>query len=116
MAIIRKGELPKLSIELGPGKKLGHCYYEHSYVITTTSRLPAKSIKALAELNLLGYGQEFIIKSQCDGKEAQAGTFEVQRIDEDTGSPPLDWRRQPERPMTFPYFKYEIIRRVDSSD
>ena len=91
--------------------------------------MSAEKLTALNRVGVLGFGQGFQIKSQCDGQEAPAGhdlltakavdlTTEVV-VDEN----PVRAERyhgakigQPYEPHSAAYFVYEIETRVDSSD
>lgn len=58
-----------LSIQVTGGANLGRCYNATYFRVTYIHRLSREQILKLREMQLLGYGQEFSIKSQCDGKE-----------------------------------------------
>lgn len=100
---------PELTIYREGGNKLGNCYYQHIFIVESTRQLSQENLKDLALAGFLGYGQEFIIDSQCDGKEEPSGWDKLQNSDKTIGN---------RQTNTFnkPWWSYKIIRRVDSSD
>jgi hypothetical protein len=67
-------------------------------------------------MGILGYGQEFIVKSQCDGKEDPAGFDEVQSLDE-KGLPEVNpYSGKVYEPIKYEFYVYIVESRVDSSD
>jgi hypothetical protein len=55
---------PILTVERDGGGKLGNCYYNTVFRITTTRALDVEEIQALRIAGFLGGGQEFYIRGQ----------------------------------------------------
>lgn len=113
---------PSLVIERTGGASLGACYDESYWRITSTNRIKKETIRQLFELGLIGFGQEFSIKSQCDGKEPPAGTDTVECVETDQRGNTLPgpainpYSGEPYKPYQYPYFVYECVSRCDSGD
>lgn len=107
---------PSLVIESTGGASLGRCYAAMYYKITSTRKLNSEMIKHLWDAGFLGYGQEFMIKSKCDGTEQPEGVDVVESLNED-GSPQINpYSHKPYPPSKNPYYCYNTEARVDSSD
>lgn len=114
---VYRNKRPVLTVEMTGGRKLGNCYGSTTYRITSTNRMSREQINALRETRMIGYGQEFYVKSQCDGKEAPAGEDEVPCVDSETGQPAMNpYSGEPYKPTKMPFFVYEVEDRVDSGD
>lgn len=112
---------PLLIVESTGGASLGNCYNASYQRVTSTQRLGRKEIEALREAGVLGYGQEFYIRSRCDGQEAAAGHDAVSCVTVVNGvvtdEPAVnDYTGEPYAPVQRPYFVYETESRVDSGD
>ncbi|MES2339247.1 MAG: hypothetical protein V4537_14230 [Pseudomonadota bacterium] len=115
-----------LVIETTGGAKLGNCYSATYYRVTSSPfRLKREQLLALNKAGVLGFGQEFDIKSQCDGKEAPAGADESvltevdTRMGKPTGEAPRNYRGEKIDPLPshrYEYFVYECVARCDSGD
>jgi hypothetical protein len=112
---------PRLLVEFLFGVSLGNCYSARRYRVTSTQRMARKEIEALREAGVLGHGQEFYIRSRCDGQEEPAGKDVVPCVtvvdgavvDEPAVNPHTG---DPYAPIQCGYFVYEVESRVDSSD
>jgi hypothetical protein len=114
---------PDLVIDGTGGASLGNCYGASYFRITSRRRLSQEQIKALFALGLLGSGQEFYVRSQCDGKEEAGAVDEVgcTKLDETgkpTGEPPINpYNGQPRTgTVRYEYFVYDTETRCDSGD
>ncbi len=114
---------PALTIENAGGGSLGNCYSSAIYKVTSTVRLSAATLKALNATGVLGFGQEFYIRSQADGKEAAAGEDEVpcvtvdRRTGQPTGEPAINpYSGEPYGSHKYPWFVYMCESRCDSGD
>lgn len=112
---------PDLAIECEGGRNLGNCYNESTWLVTSRRKLKREDIDALKDAGFLGCGQEYVVQSQCDGKESPAGIDKVQCVvmvnGKRTDEPPINsYSNQPYPPHDEPYYAYRVIRRVDSSD
>jgi len=113
---------PQLTIELIGGKNISRCYDEHTWKITSTFKLKPEKIKALYELGLVGFGQEFVVVSQCDGKEQPAGKDEVACVEttpqgiELPGPAINPYTDEPYKPTFYSYYEYICVSRCDSGD
>jgi len=115
--------MPDLTIETTGGGSLGNCYSSTTWRVTSLHRLSVKKLEALNEAGVLGFGQEFYIRSQADGKEAPAGEKESAcvAVDRNTGKPTADpainqYSGKPYEPHKYPFFVYECESRCDSGD
>jgi hypothetical protein len=106
---------PDLSIQATGSTKLGRCYYEGRYKIVSYCKLTSDQIQALWKAGFLGAGQQFGIKSQCDGKEAAAGYDVVEGHMRDDNGNRLD-DPPTHGPTNFYYYEYETYYRCDSGD
>jgi hypothetical protein len=112
---------PSITVSFLSSKSLDRCYSEGTYKIVSTNRLQSKQIDALWKGGFLGRGQEWGIRSQCDGKEEPAGydTLEAYMID-DHGNrldePAVNFFGEPVKPDKSAYFEYVTFYRVDSGD
>ena len=113
---------PQLSVECTGGANLGNCYNASYYRVTSITPLTKKSILALRDAGFLGYGQEFLLNSPCDGKEVPAGMdlMPCKEMDERTrkivNENPLSKDGTPKPPIQRPFFVYLCESRVDSGD
>lgn len=111
---------PTLSVERAGGKNLGNCYNAHYYKVTSTERLDEKRLRALRAGGFLGYGQDFIIKSKCDGTEPAADIEYLPCVEKDENGkivnydPHNPYTGKPYAPSARPYFVYETEDRIDS--
>lgn len=117
-----KNPRPNLTIEHTGSENLGNCYNADYYLITTSKyRISKDQIIALKNAHLLGSGQEFRLKSKCDGTEEPAGMDDVPCVKfiDGVAQPgpavnPYSGEPYPNHPE--PYYVYEIERRTDSGD
>lgn len=106
--------LPELSIVQGKSSKLGNCYHQTIYEVTSSARLSCERLKSLKALGVMGVGQGFEVTSQCDGAE-EPGLFapsELTELDPDgraTDNEPSG------KFVNYEYFVYRIKIRCDSS-
>ena len=113
---------PKLVIEHIGGCMLGNCYSGQTDRITSRFKLSAETIRKLYELGLVGFGQEFWVKSQCDGNEKPAFMDELIAVSEDRygkelPGPALNaYTQEPIAPIQSPVYVYECESRCDSGD
>lgn len=111
---------PLLVIELARSVRLGHCYSGATYKITSRVQQTGASLRKLWLAGVLGYGQEFRVLSQTDGREAPAGHDEVPAVllmDDgslDLTTPALNWEGKPCPSARIPYYVYETETRCDS--
>ena len=104
---------PVLMIEELGGRKLGNCYYATRYRITSRGvKLTREQLHKLADAGVLGVGQEFYVRSTCDGMEEPCRRESAPcTVDEEGGH--CD---QPQHQgYVHTYYSYECERRVDSS-
>lgn len=120
---IYKNNRSKLTIEFNGGGSLGNCYTSSVYKITSLLRLSQATLQKLHDINMFGGGQEFIIKSQCDGKEVPAGFDHAPCVEYDrrTGevintNPINKYSGKPYGSIEIPYFVYDVEVRCDSGD
>lgn len=120
---VHRNPRPLLTIEHVRTISLGRCYSESLYTVTSRNRLDRETLVALREANLLGYGQEFGVKSKCDGTEEPAGYDEVPCtvVDDVTGEVVCGdainpYTGQPYPPSKSYYYKYDCVSRCDSGD
>jgi len=114
---------PTLSIESTGGARLGNCYNASYYKVTSAWRLTHEQLRKLNAAGVLGFGQEFTVKSQCDGKEPVAFVDLVPCVVMEGGKvldePPVNpYSRTGElyKPSEYGYFVYECEARCDSGD
>ncbi len=112
---------PRLVVENRGGKALGNCYIASFQRITSTLRMSRKEIEALRDAGVLHGGQEFYIRSQCDGNEPAAGQDMLPCVVELNGEildePAINpYSGLPYAPIQQSYFVYETESRVDSGD
>ena len=111
---------PILTIEVARSMKLGHCYSGTTYRITSRQRQTPGTLRKLFEAGVLGFGQEFRVISQADGKEEAAGLDECRAVLlRDNGildlvTPAVNWEGKPIPVARIPYFVYETETRCDS--
>ena len=115
--------IPDLTIETAGGGSLGNCYSSTSWRVTSLHRLSVATLKALNAAGVLGFGQEFYVRSQADGKEAPAGEKESAcvAVDRHTGKPTGEPAinsigGQPYGAHRYPFYVYECESRCDSGD
>lgn len=113
---------PVLTVEHTGGALLGACYRAMYFKVTSTEMLSADRLRKLFDAGFLGYGQEFQVKSRCDGKEKEAGVDLVpcSMVDRRTrevipGEAINPYSGKPYAPASHPYWIYEVETRVDSS-
>jgi hypothetical protein len=106
---VYKKERSNMEIKFVRSVNIGRCYNAFYYEITSTRKLTCEQIHGLRKLGFLGYGQEFNVNSQCDGKEEPAGYDTVQCLE--NGEVVMTYK-----PLKEPYFVYHVENRVDSSD
>ncbi len=107
---------PTLAIEVTGGAKLGNCYRSTTYRVTAMPhRLKLEALHKLNDIGVLGFGQEFYVRSKCDGTEEPAGHDEVQCVEED-GTPAKRPDGRAFEPHRYPFFVYECESRCDSGD
>ncbi len=101
---------------------ISNCYSGDTWRITSTQRLKNETIVAMNKLGLIGFGQEFGILSQCDGKELEAG-HDVAECVEITpqgtvlpGPAINPYSGEPYAPINYPFFVYDCWSRCDSGD
>ena len=116
MSAVYKRERPYLVVERTGGAKLGNCYNASYETISCHDRMTAEKINAMRDAGVLsGYGQEFYIKSQCDGEEEPAGHDEVMCVDSETGEPATNpYSNKLYGTKSFAYYEYKVEHRVDS--
>jgi len=113
---------PKLVIEYTGGGMISNCYDYSTWKITSTNRLNKETILAMNKLGLVGFGQEFFIRSQCDDKEPWAGLDVVECVETTQqgvvvpGVPINPYSGKPYAPCQMPYFEYMCEARCDSGD
>lgn len=113
---------PDLVIEVTGGASLGNCYSSTTRRVTSASRLTREQLTALYRLGLLGMGQEFYIRSTCDGTEEPAVFDDVPCVmvddnDQPTGEPAINqYTGEPRPPTRYDYFVYDLDTRCDSGD
>lgn len=114
---------PVLVVERTGGAKLGNCYHATYFRVTSADRLTRAKLDALRAAGVLGYGQGFHVKGQCDGKEAPAGvdTVPCSAVDRHTraviSSNAINpYSGKPYGTHDYPYFVYECEDRCDSGD
>lgn len=121
-AFIYRNSRPTLAVEYTGESRLGRCYSEARYRVTSRRRLTSDRLKALFSAGFLGVGQEFGVKSRCDGSEDPAGhdTVPCVVVDSDgvpTAEPPINpYSGEPYAPISDPYYVYECYSRCDSGD
>lgn len=121
-AVYRSGR-PELVIEHVSGTSDNTRCLSSSILRVTSARrrLSRDQLVALNRAGLLGFGQTFLIRSQCDGKEEPAGYDDAIPTDIDgagrpTGKPALNWEGKPlTEPSKEAYFVYECFAECDSS-
>ena len=116
MSAIFKRDRPYLVVVQKGGAKLGNCYSASYETITCHDQLSAKKINAMRDAGVLsGYGQEFYIRSQCDGEEEPAGHDEVPCVDSETGETAVNpYSNKLYEASSMPYYEYKVEHRVDS--
>lgn len=113
---------PRLVVESRGGSALRNCYSASYQRITSTQRMSKAQIEALRTAGVLSCGQEFYIRSQCDGAEAPAGMDEVPCSVVVDGVVDVnkiainEYSGKPYAPIKQPYFVYDTESRVDSGD
>jgi hypothetical protein len=114
---------PHLVIDSTGGGSLGNCYSASLWRVTSTKRLSTDALKALNKAGVLGFGQEFYVRSQADGKETAAGEDEVpcvtvdRRTGKPTGEPAINpYNGKPYGSTKCPFYVYECESRCDSGD
>ena len=117
MGASSKSPRPTLTVEFAGGKQLGNCYSATYYRVTSRFKLDAKKLRALRDAGFLGLGQDFNVKSQCDGTELPAGYDVAPMLDEETGEPAINrLTGQPYAACKFEFYTYDIEDRCDSGD
>jgi hypothetical protein len=114
---------PGFVIENAGGSMLGNCYSQSLYRVTSRVRLSKERLEALYKLGLIGMGQEFYVRSKCDGTEEPAIVDEVgcTTCDENgkpTGEPPINsYTGQPiTGTVPITHYVYDCETRCDSGD
>ena len=128
---------PSLTVEGTGSRSLGRCYSEATYRVTSRQPLDRKTLKALSEAGVLGYGQEFgvMYATAAGGSEPVPETVEwntrpeptgwddvpavqvVRGTTTPTGAPAINtYTGLPYGPQRMPFYVYNVVRRVDSSD
>jgi hypothetical protein len=115
--------IPDLTIETTGGGQLGNCYSATTYRVTSLQRLSVEKLKALNAAGVLGFGQEFYIRSQADGKEPAAREVESAcvAVDKRTGKPTGDpainpYSGEPYGSSKYSVYVYDCESRCDSGD
>ena len=117
MSAVFKNSRPHFVIECEGGKSLGNCYSATYFKITSTRKLSQKELDNLWRAGFLGYGQEFSVKSKCDGSEEPAGHDRVVWIEEDTGERAVNpYTQNLYDDHLYPYYVYKTEARCDSGD
>lgn len=113
---------PDLTIECTGGKSLERCYSASYWRITSLNRIKKDTINQLFQLGLVGIGQAFDIRSQCDGKEPPAFVEEIAAVEFDMmgaivpGMPINEYSGKPFAPSRQHVYVYECETRCDSGD
>ena len=113
---------PHLTIELTGGASLGRCYSASYWRVTSRFRRTREALVGLEKLGMIGGGQEFTIKSRCDGHEPPAGFDEIVCVELDEAGNALPgpainpYSGEPYGPVKQEFYVYECESRVDSSD
>ena len=119
--VVWKPIRPHLTIEVTGGTQLGRCYHETRYRVISRNKLSQEVLVGLSDLGLMPRGQEFGIRSQCDGKE-EPGLFEevpasvVNDKGERLNEPAMGYFGKPMLPVTVGYYIYDCYERTDSGD
>jgi hypothetical protein len=114
---------PSLTIENTGGKQLGRCYSASYHKVTSRFRLSKESLDTLFRAGVIGSGQGFYIRSQCDGTEKAAMMVDAPCVmrDRRTGEtiPGVainPYSGKPYAPIQYEYFVYECETTCDSGD
>lgn len=97
-------------------------YSGDTWRITTLYPLKKETILELNKLGLVGFGQEFGVLSQCDGKEQPAGydtveCVEITKSGEMLPGPAINpYSGEPYEAKKLPFYCYECYSRCDSGD
>lgn len=101
----------------------GRCLTTTAYRVESLHRLSRKTIDKLRETGLIGYGQEWCIKNQCDGFELPIGKDSVKAVEISnfTGDvvnydPIHSYTGTKFQAKEIPYYEYLILDTCDSSD
>lgn len=119
---VYRNNRPTLTVEHTGNSSLGRCYSESRYKVTSRRRLSRASLNALFSAGFLGVGQEFGVRSPCDGSEVAAGHDFVPCVIVDSDGIPTDespinpYSGEPYAPVSDPYYVYECYSRCDSGD
>lgn len=107
---VYKHPLPLLTVEDKGGKKLGPCYAETYYQVTSRLELSAKELEHLADAGVLGYGQTFGFVAEPVSFVKTPCTFS------DTGEPATRRDGTTYEDADLPVYVYNVTRRCDSGD
>lgn len=113
---------PKLVIERTGGGQISNCYSGSTWKITSLYPLKKETILSLYHAGVVGFGQEFGILSQCDGKEKPAGhdtveCVEISRSGEVLPGPAINpYSAEPYPDKQLPFYVYECWSKCDSGD
>jgi hypothetical protein len=113
---------PQLVIEYVSGASMGNCYSSVAYKVTSWHKLSKDTLMNMNKAGILGIGQEFFIRSQCDGKEEPAGydespCVEVDRQGNVVNTTPINkYSGMPYGNIKEAYYEYICEARCDSSD
>lgn len=110
-----KNPRPALVIESMGGANLGRCYNSMSYRVTSVEKINRDNLIKLRDAGFLGYGQEFTVHSQCDGKEEPGGYDMIDCHTYNSQGHDLG-KDESRQPIKVSYFIYNCESRVDSSD
>lgn len=119
--VVWKPTRPHLTIEVTGGAQLGRCYHETRYRVTSRNKLSQEVLVGLSDLGLMPRGQEFGVRSPCDGKEEPAFYDLVEAVVVDAqgnklDKPALDYSGKPVPPRKIGYYVYDCYERTDSGD
>lgn len=118
MSFVYVQKRPQLSIELVSSRASRSCWSVSTYRVTSWGRQPRSTLEALNKMGVLGTGQGFQVKSQCDGMENPAGFDRTECVDTETGACPAinPYNRKPYGPVDLPFYVYEVEATCDSGD
>lgn len=114
--------MPILTVVAERSQSYGRCYSGTTYKVESTIRLGKLALDSMFLNGIFGAGQEFNIKSQCDGKEEPAGFELVMAKEYDTSTwavvneKPTNPHGEMFPPMKEPFYVYMVERRTDSGD
>ncbi len=120
--IVYKSPIPELAVYFVSSHNIGRCFNLTVYKVVSKFKLNNDRINSLRDVNIIGYGQTWCVKSKCDGTEFPAGSVFCPAVEVDqqgniiNENPINVYSGKPYKPFEQNYYEYIIHDECDSGD